>query len=159
MEGLRVSVPKGSNKVKISRVDSVQTILNDIIAARDYTHEHRNFDSEEVFKDILNIYSLEKAVIATSHGELIGIAVCVDYHSIPRDIAIVCFTVRTQRMGIGTAIFKEVVKMARETDIAQIRVNTLPKARGFYEKLGFVFTGGQSGIQYTYYVHPRTHTP
>lgn len=119
----------------IIRVGSTNEIVGNIDAAYRYTGKHGIYDAHDILGEILGNYYNEKAVIAKSSNQLVGIAL---YRVYPNELHILEFAVVRQRLGIGTRILRELTDIAKEGNIHSVTVSYGPGSKGFYDKLGFV---------------------
>lgn len=119
----------------ILRISSTNEIASSIDAAYRYTGEHGIYSAQGILGEILGNYYDEKAVIAKSGSQLVGIAL---YRVYPGELHIPELAVVKQGIGIGTRITKELESIAKESSIHSITANYGPGALPFYEKLGFV---------------------
>ncbi|NET43702.1 GNAT family N-acetyltransferase [Okeania sp. SIO2B3] len=80
-------------------------------------------------------------IIATCKQKIMGSARLREISKELGSIAYLCVLPEFQSQGIGTALTKEIIEIAKEKQLKYLRVMTRLSASKFYKRIGFIETG------------------
>lgn len=105
------------------------------------------------FKNAYKIANRNYAMFNTN-GELIGFALINQNHKNQRGDMRVRLIGTKQGKGYGRILMQQIINNARNRGLKTVTLESVPEARGFYYKMGFVSIG--IGNNMRYYINRKT---
>ena len=92
-------------------------------------------------------------IMMNTNGKLIGFALINQNHKNQRGDVRVQLIGTKQGMGYGRKLLQQIINNARNRGLKTVTLESVPEARGFYYKMGFVSIG--IGNNMRYYINRR----